>query len=131
MGRRSSSASSGRTQAPIGRTISKAGRYQPTHPSAPSILQQETARNETPSSGTLSNSHPTLIPRTRISIGRPSKWVKFATGWEPPIRSTPTGARFPSSKSQAPDGTTEGEIVWYDYVGKPTGLTDERGTEIL
>jgi YD repeat-containing protein len=38
------------------------------------------------------------------------------------------------SVEQAPSpdgGTTEGQTTWYDYVGKPTGVDYERGTQML
>ena len=33
-------------------------------------------------------------------------------------------------QSPSPDGTTEGQITWYDYAGKPTGITYERGSQV-
>jgi RHS repeat-associated protein len=37
-----------------------------------------------------------------------------------------------SQQEPSPDaGTTEGQITWYDYVGKPTGVDYERGVQIF
>src|SRR6266568_3809009 len=34
-------------------------------------------------------------------------------------------------QAPSPDGTTEGQLVWYDYTGKPSGVNYETGDQIL
>jgi RHS repeat-associated protein len=31
----------------------------------------------------------------------------------------------------SPDGSTEGQLTWYDYVGKPVGVNYERGSQVM
>jgi YD repeat-containing protein len=45
----------------------------------------------------------------------------------------PTYTHFDSlsvEQAPSPDGTTEGQITWYDYAGKPSGVDYEIGTQI-
>ncbi len=34
-------------------------------------------------------------------------------------------------QAPSPDGTTEGQLTWYDYVGKPSYMNYEHGTQIM